>query len=89
MPTVAEAGVPGAEATNWWGILAPARTPQPIVDRLHAELAAIVASAETRKRLEAEGAEGRQMTQAEFGRFIVDETAKWARVVKQAGITAE
>ena len=89
VPTVAEAGVPGAEATNWWGILAPAGTPQPIVDRLHAELAAVVASAETKKRLETEGAEGRQMTQAEFGRFIVDETAKWARVVKQAGITAE
>jgi len=89
VPTVAEAGVPGAEATNWWGILAPAGTPQPIVDRLHAELAAVVASAETKKRLETEGAEGRQMTQAEFGKFIAEETAKWARVVKQAGISAE
>jgi tripartite-type tricarboxylate transporter receptor subunit TctC len=89
VPTVAEAGVPGYEATNWWGILAPAGTPQPVIDRLHAELAAIVASAETRKRLETEGAEGRQMSQADFGRFIADETAKWARVVKEAGIRAE
>jgi tripartite-type tricarboxylate transporter receptor subunit TctC len=89
VPTVAEAGVPGYEATNWWGILAPAGTPQPVIDRLHAELAAIVASAETKKRLETEGAEGRQMSQADFGRFIADETTKWARVVKEAGIRAE
>jgi tripartite-type tricarboxylate transporter receptor subunit TctC len=89
VPTVAEAGVPGAEAANWWGILAPAGTPQPIVDRLHAELSAVVASAETKKRLETEGAEGVQMSSAEFGKFIADETAKWARVVKQAGIAAE
>ena len=89
VPTIAEAGVPGYEATNWWGVLAPAGTPQPLVDRLHAELAAVIASAETRKRLETEGAEGVQMSQADFGRFIAEETTKWARVVKEAGIRAE
>jgi tripartite-type tricarboxylate transporter receptor subunit TctC len=89
VPTFAEAGLPGYEAANWWGILAPAGTPQPIVDRLHKELSAIALSAETRKRFENEGAEALQMSAADFGRFIADETAKWARVVKEAGISAE
>jgi tripartite-type tricarboxylate transporter receptor subunit TctC len=89
VPTFAEAGVQGSEATNWWGILAPAGTPQPVIERLHKELSTIIASAETKKRFDAEGAEALQMSAADFGRFIADETAKWARVVKEAGITAE
>ena len=75
--------------TNWWGIVAPAGTPTPVVERLHRELAAIVASSETRKRFETEGAEPRQMSPEEFGRFIAAETAKWSRVVKEASIRAE
>ena len=89
VPTIAEAGVPGYEATNWWGILAPAGTPPAIIERLHKELAVILASAETKKRFEAEGADARQMSPEEFGRFIAEETAKWARVVKDADIRAE
>jgi tripartite-type tricarboxylate transporter receptor subunit TctC len=89
VPTVAEAGVPGYEASNWWGILAPAGTPPAIVDRLHEELAAVQGSAETKRRFETEGAEALPMSSAEFGAFIAAETAKWARVVKEAGITAE
>jgi tripartite-type tricarboxylate transporter receptor subunit TctC len=89
VPTVSEAGLPGYEVTNWWGIAAPTGTPRPIVERLHRELTAIVASAETKKRFEAEGADPLQMTPEEFGRFIAQETAKWARVVKDAGIRAE
>jgi tripartite-type tricarboxylate transporter receptor subunit TctC len=89
VPTVAEAGVPGYGATNWWGIVAPAGTPPAIIERLHAELAAILTSAETKKRFEAEGAEAVPMSPEEFGRFIQAETAKWARVVKEAGIRAE
>jgi tripartite-type tricarboxylate transporter receptor subunit TctC len=89
VPTIAEAGVPGYEASNWWGILAPAGTPAAIVERLHKELAVIVASAETKKRFEAEGAEAVQMSTGEFGKFIAAETAKWAKVVKEAGIRAE
>jgi tripartite-type tricarboxylate transporter receptor subunit TctC len=89
VPTVAEAGVPGYEATNWWGILAPAGTPQPILDRLHQEIAAVQASAETKRRFETEGAEAREMSPADFAAFIAAETAKWARVVKEAGISAE
>jgi tripartite-type tricarboxylate transporter receptor subunit TctC len=89
VPTVAEAGVPGYEATNWWGLLAPAGTPQAIVERLHQEVGAVQASAETKRRFETEGAEARQMSAADFGAFITAETAKWARVVKEAGISAE
>jgi tripartite-type tricarboxylate transporter receptor subunit TctC len=89
VPTVAEAGLPSYEVANWWGVAAPAGTPRPIVERLHKELSAVVSSSETRKRFEAEGADPLQMTPEEFGRFIAQETVKWARVVKEAGIRAE
>jgi tripartite-type tricarboxylate transporter receptor subunit TctC len=89
VPTVSEAGVPGYEVSNWWGIVVPTGTPRPIIERLHRELAAIVASPETKKRFEAEGADPLQMSPEEFGRFIATETAKWARVVKESGIRAE
>jgi len=88
VPTVAET-VPGYDATNWWGLIAPAGTPQPVIARLSAELDVLLKSDETRKRVENEGADVIRMTPAEFGRFIADETQKWAKVVKQAGITAE
>jgi tripartite-type tricarboxylate transporter receptor subunit TctC len=89
LPTIAEAGVPGHEASNWWGILAPAGTPPAVVERLNRELSAIALSPETKKRFETEGAEGLQMTPTELAKFIGDETAKWARVVKEAGIGAQ
>jgi tripartite-type tricarboxylate transporter receptor subunit TctC len=89
VPTIAEAGVPGYEALNWWGLLAPAGTPAPIVQRLHTEVSAVLASDETRKRFSTEGAEPRTMTPAEFGTFIAAETVKWGRVVREAGIKAE
>ena len=89
VPTISEAGVPGYEATNWWGIVAPAGTPRPVIERLHRELSVILASAETKKRFEREGGEAAQMTPEEFGRFIAAETTKWAKVVKEAGIRPE
>jgi tripartite-type tricarboxylate transporter receptor subunit TctC len=89
VPTISEAGVPGYEATNWWGIVAPAGTPRPVIERLHKELSVILASAETKKRFESEGGEAAHMSPEEFGRFIADETVKWAKVVKEAGIKAE
>src|SRR6266568_3586350 len=89
VPTISEAGVPGYEATNWWGIVAPAGTPRPVIERLHKELSVILASAETKKRFESEGGEAAQMTPEEFGRFIGSEILKWAKVVKEAGIRAE
>jgi tripartite-type tricarboxylate transporter receptor subunit TctC len=89
IPTIAEAGVPGYEATNWWGILAPAGTPATIVGRLHDETALILASGETQKRFELEGAEVVRMDPAEFGRYVSEETARWTRVVRQANIRVE
>ena len=89
VPTIAEAGVPGYEANNWWGILAPAGTPPAIVERLRREIAAILESPETRKRFEVEGAETARLSASEFADFIGAETAKWSRVVKDAGIKAE
>ena len=89
VPTISEAGVPGYEVTNWWGIVVPAGTPRAIIDRLHKDLTAIVASPETKTRFETEGSEPLSMSVDETGRFIAAETVKWARVVKEAGIRAE
>ncbi len=89
VPTVSEAGVPGYQVTNWWGIVAPAGTPRRVIERLHNELNAIATSAETKKRFETEGAEPLSMSPDEFSRFIAAETTKWARVVKDANIRAE
>ena len=89
VPTISEGGVPGYEATNWWGIVAPAGTPRPVIDRLHKELSLILATSETKKRFETEGGEAVQMSSEAFGKFIIAETAKWAKVVKEAGIKPE
>ena len=89
VPTIAEAGVPGFEVSNWWGILAPAGTPEPALDRLYKEITAILDSPETRKRFELEGADVVRMKPQEFATFVTQETEKWARVVKEAGIKPE
>jgi tripartite-type tricarboxylate transporter receptor subunit TctC len=89
VPTIAEAGVPGYEAVNWWGIISPAGTPAAIVSRIHKELGVIAQSTEMQKRFEAEAVEAVQMSTPEFAQYIERETVKWARVVKEAGIKAE
>jgi tripartite-type tricarboxylate transporter receptor subunit TctC len=89
VPTVDEAGVPGYEAVNWWGIVAPAGTPGNVIDTLHKALAEVQNSPETQKQFAAEGAEVVQMEPAAFGAFMVKEMNKWERVVKQGGIKAE
>ena len=89
VPTIAEAGVPGYEASNWWGLLAPAGTPAPALARLRQEVAAIQDSPETRKRFAAEGADVVKMSPEDFSSLIASETAKWTRVVQSAHIKAE
>lgn len=89
VPTVAESGVPGYEASNWWGILAPAGTPKVIIAKLQKELSVVMSSAEAKKMFLDNGAEADMMDSTEFGPYIVAETDKWARVIKQAGIKAE
>jgi tripartite-type tricarboxylate transporter receptor subunit TctC len=86
LPTTVEAGVPGSEYLFWVGLFAPARTPAPVIDRLHAEVARIMTSAEVKERLDKLGAEPFVMTPAAFDRFIVDETAKTLQLVRAAGI---
>jgi len=89
VPTIAEAGVPGYEATNWWGIVAPAGVPQAVVDRLRKEIAVVQTAKPVLDQFAREGAEIVQMTQAEFAAFIVSETEKWGKVVKEAGMKAK
>lgn len=89
VPTIAEAGVPGYEASPWFGIAAPAGTPKAIVDKLNKDLSTVAAAAETKQRLLGQGAEVDYLGPAEFGPFVAAEMAKWARVIKQANIDAQ
>jgi tripartite-type tricarboxylate transporter receptor subunit TctC len=89
VPTIAEAGVPGYAAANWWGVVAPAGTPQAILDKLHSEIAAVLSMPETQKQFANEGAEVVQKTPAEFKAHIEAELSKWQRVVKDARIKRE
>jgi len=89
VPTFAEQGVHGADASNWWGIVVPAGTPAPIVARLQQEIGAVLESSETRRRFDLEGAEVLRLGPAQFGELINSETTRWTKVVKEAGIKAE
>jgi len=89
VPTIAEAGVMGYEAVNWWGVVAPAGTPQAIIDKVNHEIEAVQKSPEVQKQLANEGAEPMAMNPADFGSFMVSEMNKWEKVVKQGGIKAE
>jgi tripartite-type tricarboxylate transporter receptor subunit TctC len=89
VPAIADAGVPEYESVNWWGIVAPAGTPQPIVDKVHAAIEAAQQSAEVQKQFTTEGAQVVKMTTPEFGAFMVKEMNKWEQVVKKGNIKAE
>jgi tripartite-type tricarboxylate transporter receptor subunit TctC len=88
VPTVAEQGLPGFEATAWWGLLAPAKTPPAIVQRMNAELAKLLRDPQIRERLAGQGMNIVASTPEAFGSFVDVQTAKWARVVKEHGIRA-
>jgi tripartite-type tricarboxylate transporter receptor subunit TctC len=89
LPTVAEGGLPGFETGSWQGIVAPAGTPPEVVNKLHASVMAILATPEMKDRLDKAGAEVRAMTPQQFGAFIRDEKARWAKVVKESGAKFE
>ena len=89
VPTAAEAGVPGYEATIWLGLMAPRGTPAAIVARLNAEVGKITASADTRRAWEAQGTTPMTMGLDEFSRYLNDDIAKWAHIVKVSGAKAE
>lgn len=87
-PTVAESGLPGYESVSWYGILATAGTPRPIVDRLNSEIRKIVATPEISESLSKQGAEPITDTPEEFAAVIRADVAKWAKIVKQTGAKA-
>ena len=89
VPTIAEAGLPGYESVNWFGLLAPAGTPANIIARLHKESVAVLRDPGRAKRLAATGSEAVGNSPQEFAALIRSETVKWAAVAKGAGITPE
>jgi tripartite-type tricarboxylate transporter receptor subunit TctC len=89
LPTFAEAGVKGVVVVNWYGLIAPAHTPKPIIDRVAKETATAMRSPEMAKRLEAEGSEPVGSSPGEFTAHIRSEIDQWTRVIKQAGIRGE
>jgi len=89
VPTVAEAGLPKFEVTTWYGILAPAGTPRPVIDRLNGELGKIMRSSELKERLEALATDPLTSTPEEFAELIKREIAKWREVVREAGVKAD
>jgi tripartite-type tricarboxylate transporter receptor subunit TctC len=89
MPTVAEAGVPGYEATIWLGVMAPTHTPRAVLDRLNGEITKIAARADVKKTWNEQGAEPMSMSLAEFEKYLNADIAKWAKVVKASGARAD
>ena len=87
--TIAEAGVPGYEYTTWYGIFAPARTPQPLVSKLNAEIVKAMASADMTERFIALGGDPEAGTPDELRIYMANESAKWAKIIKAANIRVE
>jgi tripartite-type tricarboxylate transporter receptor subunit TctC len=85
VPTIAEAGVKGYETTIWLGIMAPAGTPKPVIDRLNAEITKIASRPDVKKAWNEQGAEPLTMTPAQFEKYLHGDIAKWAEVVKVSG----
>jgi tripartite-type tricarboxylate transporter receptor subunit TctC len=88
LPTIAQSGYPGYEAINWYGYAAPAKTPRPVIERLHKELYAILTDPAILEQIHSHGMEAAPGTTEQFARYIRSEYETWGRVVKQAGITA-
>jgi tripartite-type tricarboxylate transporter receptor subunit TctC len=87
VPTIAESGVPGFDSSVWWGILAPAKTPRVLLERIDAETGRAIAQPETRERLNAAGADELDRAGPDaFGRLVASEIDKWSKVAKQAGL---
>jgi tripartite-type tricarboxylate transporter receptor subunit TctC len=89
IPTIAEGGVPGFDATQWYGLVAPAGTPRPIIDRVNAESARILRGERLRARLEGEGADPAPGTPEAFRELIVKERARWGELIRRANVRAD
>jgi tripartite-type tricarboxylate transporter receptor subunit TctC len=88
LPTIAEAGLPGFEADNWYGVVTTMKTPRAVIDRLNTEVVRALHSADVKQLLFTQGLEVRTSTPQEFGSYMKSEFDKWARVIKDAGIVA-
>ncbi len=88
VPTIAEAGVAGFEVLSWYGLLAPAGTPAESVTRINQDVTRVMHEADAAERIKALGAEPVKSTPAEFGAFLKNEMAKWAKVIRSAGVHA-
>ena len=89
VPTIAEAGVPGYDATSWFGMFTTAGTPAPVVSTVHAALMKVLADADVKKQIAGQGAEPVAEKPEQFADFIAKETAKWAKVVKASGASVD
>ncbi len=89
LPTMIEAGVPGYDVTGWYGLVAPPKTPQPIIARLNREIAKLLHTQEVRERLAADGSEVVGSSPEQFRAHVKSEVAKWSKLAKQAGIRIE
>jgi tripartite-type tricarboxylate transporter receptor subunit TctC len=89
VPTVAESGVPGFDVAQWQGLCAPIAVPKPILARINTEVANALSSPDLRSRLEQMGFDPQPSASEQFAAFIRSETARWAKVVKEAGIPAQ
>ncbi len=89
VPTVAEAGVPGYEATIWLGVLAPVKTPKPVIDKLNAEIVKVMNRPDVKEAWAKQGAVPMSMSPAEFDKYIRADIEKWAQVVKVSGAKLE
>ena len=85
VPTVAESGVRGFEASAWFGLVAPAKTPAPVLAKLESDVAAILKMPDVMKRFDELGAEPGTVSGADFGKFLADETTKWAGIIRESG----
>jgi tripartite-type tricarboxylate transporter receptor subunit TctC len=88
VPTVAELGVPGFEATAWWGFLAPAKTPPAIIQRMNSELTKLMNDPQIKEKMAAQGMNIAASSPDAFGRFVEEQRGKWAKVVNDFGIKA-
>ncbi len=89
VPTIAEAGVKGYESTIWIGLMAPRGTPKPVIDRLNAEIGKVLARPDVKKAWNAQGAEPMMMTPGQFENYVNGDIAKWAKVIRSAGIKVD
>ena len=89
IPTIAEAGVPGYEYTTWYGIFAPARTPPPVIVRLNTEIVKALQTPDMNERFVSQGGDPAPSTPDELRRYMADESARWAKTIKAAGIRTE